>query len=629
MVKGTTSIELTAGAGFSSFDIHFGRFMAGLDAGGGDAVLSAAAMLSRAVRGGDSCLDLEAIAGAVPSAGISDRPLPSLTQWVQRLRASKIVGEPGQMRPLILDSRGRLYLYRYWRYERKLAEAILSRAARPLADLDRNAVATLMSRYFPGAEKGGVDRQRAAALMALLRQICVITGGPGTGKTHTIANILAIYCELNRQRAPRVLLAAPTGKAAARLKTSLAAGKDRMNADEALRRCIPEDVFTLHRLLGATRESSRYRYHAEKPLPADMVVVDEASMVDLAMMSKLVQALPDAAHLVLLGDRDQLASVEAGSVLGDICGADRDHLFSRAFCRRYAGITGERLQESSAGGRAAMVDAIVTLQHNYRFARDSGIGALSHAVNAGEVEAVLAMLGDPREDAVAWLDPETSPDGDQWLRSALLDGYGEYLRADTPGTALEAFQRFQVLCAVKRGPHGAESVNRMAETVLQRNGLLRTGGRDPHCYHGRPVLITRNDYDLQLFNGDVGLMWRDDRHPDTAVATCFPDESGGVRKIWPHRLPAHETVFAMTVHKSQGSEFDHVLLILPPRDNPLLTRELVYTAVSRARTRVTVWAPRAVLKSAVARRLKRSSGLRDALWGCTSQAGAMAEGDPK
>ena len=611
--------------GFSPFDIHFSRFIAGLDSEAAPEVKLAAAILSRVVRSGDSCLDLEKSADR-PIGGETDHErAPALVKWVSALLSSDAVGRPGQRCPLILDSQNRLYLYRYWQYERRLADAILKRVSRPLSEVRSIEFKHALDRYFPASTGNGFDWQKFAAVMVLSKYFCVITGGPGTGKTFTIARMLALYCALNQGTAPRIHLAAPTGKAAAQLKSSVFEAKSRMEIPAAIERCIPDEVFTLHRLLRVQRGSSDFYYNAKNQLPTDILIVDEASMVDLALMSRLVAALPDDARLILAGDRDQLASVEAGSVLGDICGQLNGHKYSRQLNRFHHQVSGEPLPQAAVNEDAAcgpMGDAIAVLHHNHRFDSDSGLGALSQAVRAGKTADAFDLLIDPGERDLQWIDYQMQDDVSGQLSSALLKGFKGYLESQNAMSALNAMQQFQILTALRRGPHGADGINLLAETVLARNRLIRpetsSGGRS---YHGRPVIITHNDYDMQLFNGDIGVIWKDEEGRGDQLSAFFTAADGSYRKIWLHRLPAHETVFAMTVHKSQGSEFNHVMLFLPPQDNELLTCELIYTALTRARRKVTVWAPQAVLKKALQRRLARSSGLRDALWSVSGPEG--------
>jgi exodeoxyribonuclease V alpha subunit len=335
-------------------------------------------------------------------------------------------------------------------------------------------------------------------------------------------------------------------------------------------------------------------------------------MVDLALLARLMMALPAGARLILLGDQDQLASVEAGAVLGDICDTGRAHGFSPALVQVLRDVLEEQtiwpVEEASGRG---LRDDIVPLQRNYRFGADSGIGAVSRQINAGESDQALARIRENTEGGdIGWRDLPSPERLSRDLRKAVREGFAPYLQQSDPEAVFERLNAFRILCALREGPYGVRGLNYLVEQQLQREGLIHPQGR---WYRGQPILITQNDYTLRLFNGDVGVILPDPG-ADQELRAWFPGEKGPWRKFRPRRLPAHETVYALTVHKSQGSEFDRVLLILPDRDNPILTRELIYTAITRARERVEIWGREEVFRSAVARRIRRSSGLREALW---------------
>jgi exodeoxyribonuclease V alpha subunit len=602
---------------FSALDLHFGRFIADFSSLADDRLALAAALLSRSARSGSVCLDLAAAAERpCPTVeGLSDAACPALEEWASSLRASPAVGAPGENRPLVLDEHHRLYLYRYWHYEDALARAIRERSAASIPGLHLDRLQDAMQRTFPPSAGGGDDGQRVAAAVAAMKRFCVITGGPGTGKTFTISKTLALLAQMAKGRPLRSLLAAPTGKAAARLRESLRHASTTTEAEATGVASLPDQVFTLHRLLRPIPGTPYFRHNRSNPLSADVVVVDEASMVDLALMAKLLDAVPPEARLILVGDKDQLASVEAGSVLGDICGRGRPRGASVQLVEAVERLTGVRLQ-SSPGQDPGPGDCIVELQKSYRFAPGSRLGELSQAVNRGDAAAALDILSQSSGASIGWLEPGAGADVGAELEKRILAGYRACFTAATPAGALEAFKRFKIFCAHKAGPHGVDSVNRSAERVLSRQGLIAPGGhRRFSGYPGRPVLITRNDYGLGLFNGDIGMTLADPASGKETLFVFFEGPDGGIRRFLPQRLPEHETAYAMTVHKSQGSEFDELLLVLPDRDSPVLTRELIYTALTRARHRITVWAHRAVLTLAINRRIERTSGLRDALWG--------------
>jgi exodeoxyribonuclease V alpha subunit len=587
---------------YREIDIAFADFLCRFADSGAETLRPLARELSRGTGEGHICLHLD---DAVPAEDLAASAV--------LLRATGVVGVPGEFLPLILDNENRLYLYRYWAYERKLADALLSLAAERPTDLDTASVKNGISRLFPEPPKNEPDWQRIAAAAALWSRLCVISGGPGTGKTTTVVKILALFLEQGGGEGLRIALAAPTGKAAARLRESIRRAKGRLQEATAVCELIPDDVSTVHRLLGVVPGSSRFRHDSENPLPCDIVVVDEASMVALPLMAKLLQALPRNGRLLLLGDRDQLASVEPGAVLGDISSTGSAPQFSPSFRSYLADVTGCSLEENgTADVQPLLADSLVVLKKNYRFDSGSAIGIVSRAINQGNQAAVLETLRDKTRGDACLRDLPTAATLPSALERAVLAGYRDYLvHTDCAATALAAFDRLRVLCAVRGGSYGVVALNRSVEGMLSAHRLISP---DTAWYCGRPVMITVNDYALRLFNGDVGIALPDPEQQG-ALAVFFPAEDGGVRKISPLRLPPHETVFAMTVHKSQGSEFDSVLLVIPPTDSLVLTREILYTGITRARTSVEIWCGEDLLAAALTRRIERRSGLRKALWG--------------
>jgi exodeoxyribonuclease V alpha subunit len=599
----------------SDLDVHLAELMARLAGDDGPALLYAAALASHRTGEGHVCADLAAVAGGPLVAGVPDAPgTPPLAAWTAALRRTAVVGGPEDDAPLVLDLAGRLYLRRYWAYERELARDLIARGAAPAVDVDDRRLCEAVARVLPAdVEAPAPDWQRIAAVTAVLRRLCVISGGPGTGKTSTVVRLLGLLAASADGVEPQVELAAPTGKAAARLEEAVRGGLGLLPA--ALRHAIPERASTVHRLLGVHRDSPRVTHGSERPLPADVVVVDEASMVDLALMAKLLCALKPEARLVLLGDKDQLASVEAGAVLGDVCGDAPG--FSPAFAARVTGIVGEPVPAGTGGGGSPLRDGVVLLRHSRRFSASSGIARLAAAVNRGDGDGAVSVLASEEAD-VGWR-PTVGPRA--WrepLAAAALDGFAAYLaciRAGAPAAAvLEAFETFRVLCAHRAGPAGVEAANRIVEDALAARRLIRPAGATGPWYIGRPVMVTRNDHVLRIYNGDVGIVLPDPRDP-ARIAVAFPGPAGAERLVSPARLPSHETVYAMTVHKSQGSEFDSVLLLLPPEASRVVTRELLYTGITRARQRVELWGSESVVRAGVTARVARSSGLRDALWG--------------
>lgn len=587
---------------YREIDNTFADFLCRLATGGIDELRPLAMALSRGTGDGHICLHLDE---AVPAMEVSST--------AASLRKTGVVGEPGDHTPLILDKENRLYLYRYWAYERELAEALRTMAADRPAELDKERVREGLSRLFGSAADAGPDWQKIAAAAALWSRLCVISGGPGTGKTTTVVKILALLLEQSGGDRLRLALAAPTGKAAARLRESIRHAKGKLRDATAVCDRIPDAVATVHRLLGVIQGSCRFRHDRDNPLPFDVLVVDEASMVALPLMAKLVRALPDNAKLVLLGDRDQLASVEPGAVLGDISTTGIAPRFSPAFRDYLAAVAGcVPPGDASGNDLPVLADSLVVLRRNYRFGAGSSIGIVSRAINEGDRDAVVAALEGSAEGTVVRRDTP----GHEFLQAALqnsvMDGYREYLaHGESPAAALAAFDRFRVLCAVRRGRYGVVELNRAVETLLAAHRLIVP---DTTWYRGRPVMVTANDYTMRLFNGDVGIALPDPEHGG-ALAVFFPAEDGGVRRVSPLRLPSHETAFAMTIHKSQGSEFERVLLVIPLVDSQVLTRELLYTGITRARNSVDLWCGNDLLATAVDRCIERRSGLRRALWG--------------
>jgi exodeoxyribonuclease V alpha subunit len=613
--------DIIASGFFGEIDIHFAKFILKLSGNTDPEVFVAAALVSRATGMGDICLDLSVVceAGMIENRDSHlSFPCPSLASWSSKLESSPAVGRPGDRKPLVLDPQNRLYLYRYWEYEQNLAKVVKSRSTAAVDDLDPGQLKAALNRLFPQEDQDAIDWQKVAAFSAAFNRFCVIAGGPGTGKTFTIARILALILELSEGAALNVQLAAPTGKAAARLKEAINASRKDLNCSGAVKAAIPDDVATIHRMLKTIPGSPYFRHNAENPLKADIVLVDEASMVDLALMSKLVQAVPESARLILVGDRDQLASVEAGSVLGDICDHKTIHGFSKAFSTAFAECTGTDLGEFSTPSSVekGLQDSIVILKKSYRFPETSGIGGLSQAVRDGNAEGAFKSLEDDDDRTVEWVDTESSQALYGFLSRKIVQGYSPYLKRQDPLEALLALNRFKILCAVKEGPFGVNTINRLTEQVLSQKRLIKPSSAiENPWYHGRPVLITANDYRLGLFNGDIGIMMSSTGEQGGQLETHFQAAADTVRSVSPFRLSSYESAYAMTVHKSQGSEFDEIVLILPDKDNPIIARELIYTGLTRARKKIVVCAQRPIIRQAIKRRIVRTSGLREALWG--------------
>lgn len=559
-------------------DQAFGAWIAHRD---GDAVGLAAALTSSEVGKGHVCLDLDTAAELLRAHDIA-----TPDNWAKKLTASTTVATPGERAPLVLDGE-RLYLHRYWSYETRVAEA-LRRLAEPVPEVDAAALKKHVHELFPDMGGTELDRQALAAVLGATRRLTIISGGPGTGKTTTVLKLIALVLLLDPEST--VALAAPTGKAAGRLAEVLAAGE----LPAAVRERLPAEPQTLHRLLGYNPARQTVKHDASKPLPYDLVVVDEASMVDLGLMARLVDALAPDARLVLVGDRDQLASVEAGAVLSDICSVANG--FTEAEAKHLESLLGEPVPHTE--GKVSPISAsIALLKRNYRFG-EGPIGHFAEAVIAGNTKAAFAVV-DAKNHLLLWQPLTNEKQLANLLAKVTEQCFRPVLEAESPADALAQFNRFRLLAAERRGTFGVEGLNARVESLLGVHTI-------DAWYRGRPVLIIENDHELGLYNGDFGLAWPD---KDERMMIWVATSDGELRAVSPARLPAHETCYAMTVHKAQGSEFDRIALVLPPRDSAVVTRELLYTAVTRARQNVEIWTTEASLGTAIERRIRRASGL--------------------
>jgi exodeoxyribonuclease V alpha subunit len=576
-------------------------------------------LASRVLADGHICLDLADVTPAFVSSLAPDRNpaavcLPTqLLHALERLRSgtwrahpTKVIGQGQSMCPFV-EYHNRLYLRRYWQYEKSIADTLLAMADDTVTAVPFQTDNNLLLN----------ERQSFAVAHALQSRLTIISGGPGTGKTHTAARILYLLSKV--AKAPVIRLAAPTGKAADRLNESV-----RKALASLPPVALPEPASTIDRLLGFIEGSPYYRHNKDHRLRADVVLIDEASMVDLPKMAKLLEALPDHCRLVLLGDMHQLASVAPGSVMGDLCSA------------------------------SAIAPCVVELLESRRFESGGHIDTLSRDINAArdgqDADTVWSRLQDMssrpgdacriqlRETPASLLDQQNVAHPD--FAADIIRGYKAYCDANTAEDAFRALAQFRVLCAMRRGPHGVETVNRIVEDILAGKAVRKDSlpadirewrplqaGVNPFYDH-RPIMITRNDYSMQLFNGDIGVILPDPANPDTVVA-CFESkgedapyqmksesDGGHVRRVPCRLLPEHETAFATTVHKSQGSEFDQVLVLLPVQESPVVTKELIYTAITRTRNGIQLWCRESAFKHAVTARVKRSSGLRDQLDVC-------------
>ena len=655
------ALERLADAGLlRRLDSALAAFVAAQDAEAGPALLVATAVLAQMEGRGHSCLPLQALAGdpnqilAWPKEAerlqqsLWEQLPGRLADWLQALRRSPVVRvvQPGAVaadrgQPLVLldGAAPLLYLRRYWDYERSVAAHMAQRTAADAVALDEPRVRDWLGRLFTAsaAAASAVDWQKLACALALRGRMSVITGGPGTGKTYTAARLLALLFATAPDAAQlRVALAAPTGKAAARLKQSI--DSSLLELKEAVGRELDLEALvkrmgaarTLHSLLGARPDTRRFAHHAGNPLDVDVLIVDEASMIHLEMMAALLQALPPTARLILLGDKDQLASVEAGAVLGDLCrDAQRGNYTSdtAAYAER---VTGQPLPaQYLAPARALpLAQHTVMLRESRRFG--GPIGQLAQAVNAGDAPSAMALLRTQTQAGLhAELWAREGGEVEAVVRSAVQGrggmasyaAYAEVLERHGQGKGrgfateaehqqwvrdvLAAFDRYRLLCAVRDGSWGVAGLNRAVEQALQAMGAIRKEGE---WYMGRPVMVTRNDAQLGVFNGDIGMALPS--FADPARLRVYFMQGEHLHHVSTARLAHVETAFAMTVHKSQGSEFEHTALVLAAQGGNVLSRELVYTGITRARKAFSLWTEvPGLLVSAMGSPTQRSSGL--------------------
>ena len=566
-------------------------------------MLAAAALASLAVAQGHAGFDPASPRQLVDA----DIAWPDADLWLQQLAASRFVATPASAideadtAPLVLEN-GLLYLRRYREYERRLAMQLRRIASAVMPEPGIEPIAPLFAMLFPDAHSG--DHQARAAALALRRALLLVTGGPGTGKTTTIARLLVLRIAQALQAGttpPRIALAAPTGRAAERMAESLRRAVAQIaehGIDAALLAALPAQASTLHRLLGTIPDSPRFRHHADNPLPFDIVVVDEASMVDLPLMCKLTEAAADGAQLVLLGDPDQLPSVEAGDVLAAILGAagagDALSAGDAAALRQLLGdVPVDAGTNHLAGHR-------VQLRHGWRQSEALHLAPLAEAVRNGDAVEALSLL---RGGTLSNVHFHEGVDDPLQARPDLLAHFRTLATHTDPAQALRQANRLRLLTALREGAQGARGLNARIEAALSGRRI----GTPPAWFPGRLLLVTENSYRHGLFNGDVGICLAD---ADGTPLAWFPGEAGDhVRAFHPAALPAHESAFAMTVHKAQGSEFDEVWLQLPRADSRVLSRELFYTGLTRARSALHVAGSAEVIAAALARHAGRVSGL--------------------
>jgi len=591
-------------------DVHVASRLSRLADDSDETVQLAVALTVRALRGGSVCLDVatvEATTAVEDEDGLDALDWPERESWLAALRDSPLVaagpaGDPD--RPLRLVGT-MLYLDRYWRQEQRIATVLDEAARRPVPPVDGARLRAALDRLFDRPGSGGPDRQRLAAAMAAHRWVSVLAGGPGTGKTTTVAKLLAVLQD-QAGGTLRIALAAPTAVAAARLTFAARALARGFGAEDRDRLGDALEASTVHRLLGRRPDSrTRFRHDADNRLPFDAIVVDEASMVSLTMMSRLLDALRPDCRLVLVGDPDQLASVEAGAVLGDLVMREAPADAATTDTERAivdlvpADAAGLGEEEREALGRG-----VVRLAEVHRFSGE--IQSLAEAVRSGEPERVLAVLDELAEDQVRIELVDADAESLAGLRADVVGTGAAVHRAAVEGDgdlALRELAGHRLLCAHREGPFGVSHWSNLAEEWLR--AAVPGYAAEGRWYVGRPLLVTANDYQLRLFNGDTGVVVDMAGQPRAAFL-----RNEAIDLLAPGRLPVVQTVHAMSVHRSQGSQFERVSLVLPPADSPLLTRELVYTGLTRAKQHVRIIGSRDALLAAVQRPVVRASGLR-------------------
>ncbi|KXI30713.1 exodeoxyribonuclease V subunit alpha [Paraglaciecola hydrolytica] len=570
---------------------------------------------------------------------------PSLMTYLQQSTLVEVIKLPlaeaklSCNKPIVVEG-SRLYLQRYWLYEGELASQILARASQQ-KDVDQQSAIALLNSLFSGDSTESIDWQKVAVCVAARQMISFITGGPGTGKTTTVTKLLALLQGLAREQGKvlNIKLVAPTGKAAARLTESISAARQKLPAQ--LQQDLPEQCQTIHRLLGAKPLSPYFNANSAQPLHLDVLVVDEASMVDLPLMSKLFAALPTHAQVILLGDKDQLASVEAGSVLSDICAAvlvDDKQVASLASysepmqqqLHSWLQLSAQQISQDANAPHTAyqsqIKDNLVMLQKSHRFSADSGIGQLAQLINQGQITQSMQLLTKKMTQQsladIEWTVPQAlTRQGviDEQLQSLILKlmfGYRAYFSAVKQGDLAAAFTSLgqqQVLCAQRSGAWGITQLNDVIEQELNAQGLIQ---RSQDFYAGRPLILTRNDHNLKLFNGDIGIVMADPQEP-SLTKVWFNMADGSIRGFLPNRIPPHDTLYAMTIHKSQGSEFAAVHLCLPLINQISkgrgLSRELLYTGLTRAKQHFSLYAQQQALQICLKQQCVRGSGLAQRL----------------
>ncbi|MFP3014131.1 MAG: exodeoxyribonuclease V subunit alpha [Arsenophonus sp.] len=605
---------------FNSLDIQFAIMLVEDE---NPLLLLIFALLSAETRAGHICLFIDKLQpiylfnGRQPEIALilwETAGSPDSNKIYTELKQSNAVSDARQLlaKPLVL-SNNKLYFQRMWTDEGLVANFFSSHL---LETIDEERLKSILSYLFKTSSSRMYMKcwQKIAVAIAATSRISVISGGPGTGKTTIVARLLATLVKLSNKKLI-IQLSAPTGKSAARLTESLNNALLKLNLSQTERSVIPEQAKTIHRLLCAKINSQSLRYNKDNKLLLDVLIIDEASMIDLTIMARLIEALPKHTRVILLGDKDQLASVESGSVLSDICSFS-EYGYSSKRAAQLTKITGCDLSNFISDYGAEIKNSICLLQNSYRYDAQSGIGRLATAINKGNIKDVEHIL--VKQEADISFYSIDSPEKYEKLIYDISICYRSYFNkikeGRNPQEILTTFNQFRLLAALREGLYGVVGLNNKLEELLHRNGHIRLSkfSLSKH-YEGRPIMITKNNLSLGLFNGDIGIILLD-RSENNGLMAYFQLPNGVVKKIQPSRLPQHETTFVMTVHKSQGSEFEHIALVLPPIFTSIVTKELIYTAITRAKDKLTIYANHYIFIKALMTPTLRRSGLTERLY---------------
>ena len=578
---------------FSPFDIKFADIISSFAEHNTDILALTAAMLSWTTTvESNVCLNINEWIGKKVPGGIIKCP-NSVKLWRDALKNTPSVGCPGEVVPLILDQNDKIYLHKFWTYEKIIAEQLLKRS-RIILKPHKKQIETFLQSL---GKKHKIDDQDKAVIISLLKPLSIISGGPGTGKSTVTGKIVSILKSVPDKGSTRIIMTAPTGKAVARL-TQMVSGFDK--------HCNIEAV-TLHRLLEADNYG-KVRKHHDNPIEADVLIIDEVSMVDIGLMAKLLDATQNIKRIIMLGDKSQLSSVEAGTVFGDICNSVTIGQYSKNLSEKineFIEVKDIISHKEEHKNYPPLTDCIVELSKNYRFKTNSGIWKISTLIKNGDgIQAFEILKLNSVFTDISLLNISSSFSVSKKLKKITDSYFKPCLRIEQAEIALKKMSEFRILCAIRYGDQGVKKINQEIEKLLEINPVNG-------WYHGRPIIISRNDYTIGLFTGDSGVALNDKKSGDLKV--YFHSQTGEIRSFLPIQIPDHETAWAITTHKSQGSEYNHVIMILPLKFSQLLGRELLYTGITRAKDKSEIWAADDIFIETCNNKINRTSGLMDKL----------------